>query len=88
MVDEELRATSEEIGEGRLALIGLEAILLVDSNPGQLLPLLRQLIAAPRQFLLGLEQLQPSCKPLFTRSSLVNADEAGLFMKRTKRLIV
>jgi hypothetical protein len=38
VVDEELRASSEEIGEGRCALVGLEAVLLVDSNPGQLLP--------------------------------------------------
>ena len=71
MIDEQLRASAEEIGEGRRALVGLEAVLLVDSNPGQLLPLPRQLVAAPRQRLLGLEQLQPGRKPLFTCSGLV-----------------
>src|SRR6266545_7724282 len=59
VVDEELRASSEEIGEGRCALVGLEAVLLVDSNPGQLLPPPRQFVATPRQRLLRLEQLQP-----------------------------
>src|SRR5216684_4306568 len=38
VIDEELGASSEEIGEGCCALVGLEAVLLVDSNPGQLLP--------------------------------------------------
>src|SRR6266436_8182074 len=59
VIDEELRASSKEIGEGACAVVGLEAVVLFDSNPGQLLPPLRQLIATPRQRLLGLEQLQP-----------------------------
>src|SRR6266511_1786795 len=71
VVDEELRTSSEEIGEERRALVGLEAVLLVDRNPGQLLPLARQFVATPRQRLLGLEQLHPGRKPLFTCSSLV-----------------
>jgi hypothetical protein len=48
MVDEELRASSEEIGERPFAFISLESVILVDSNAGQLLPLPRQLIATPR----------------------------------------
>jgi hypothetical protein len=70
-VNEELRASSEAISEGRSSFIGLEAILLLDANPGQLLPPLRQLVAASRQFLFGLEQLEPSRKPLFTCSGLM-----------------
>src|SRR5438445_466012 len=54
VVDEELRAPSEEIGEGCRALVGLEAVLLVNANPGQLLPHPRELVATPRQRLLGL----------------------------------
>src|SRR5205085_5800272 len=53
------------------SFVGLEAVLLVDSNPWQLLPSTRQLVATARQFLLGLEQLQPGCKPLLTCSSLI-----------------
>jgi hypothetical protein len=71
VIDEELRASSEEIGKGRGALVGLEAVLLVDANPGQLLPLLRQLVATPGQLLLSLEQLHPGRKPLFTCAGLV-----------------
>src|SRR5204862_1163521 len=71
VIDEELRASSEEISEGSCALVGLEAVLLVDSKPGQLLPRLRQFVAPPRQRLLGLEQLQPGRQPLFTGSGLV-----------------
>src|SRR5207245_11516288 len=49
VIDEELRASSEKVSEGRLTLVGFEAILLFDSNPGQLLPHPRQLVATPRQ---------------------------------------
>src|SRR5438094_4393702 len=71
MVDEELRTSSEEVSERRFSVVGLEAVILVDSNPRQLLPFSRQLIASPRQFLLGIEHLQPGRKPLFTCSSLM-----------------
>src|SRR5260370_34701522 len=79
MVDEELRASTEEIGKGRFALVGLEAVLLVDSNPGQLLPQPRQFVATPRQRLLGLEQLQPGRKPLFACSGLVISHSVSPF---------
>src|ERR1019366_8180872 len=48
---------SEAIGGALCPLVGLEAVHLVDPTPGQLLPLPRQLVATPRQRLLGLEQL-------------------------------
>jgi hypothetical protein len=38
----------EEVRQQRASLLGFESILLVDPNPRQLLPLSRQLIAAPR----------------------------------------
>src|SRR5438552_688151 len=71
VVGEKLRAPAEEIGEGRRAVVGLEPVFLVDWDPGQLLPPPRQLVATPRQRLLGLEQLQPGGEPLFTGSNLV-----------------
>src|SRR5260370_24913783 len=46
MIDEELRASSEEISEGRFSFVGLEAVLLVDSNPRQFLPPPRRLAPA------------------------------------------
>src|SRR5207248_10306544 len=71
VVDEELRAPSEQIRQRGAPLVGLEAILLVDPDPWQLLPPPRQLVALPRQLLLRLEQLEPRCEPLCTRPGLV-----------------
>ncbi len=71
VIDEELGPPSEEIGESRCALVGLEAVLLLDSIPGQVLPHLRHFVTASGQRFLGLEQFQPSRKPLFTCSGLV-----------------
>ena len=66
VVDEELRAPSEEIRQRGAPLVGLESILLVDPHPRQLLPPPRQVVAAPRELLLRLEQLEPGREPLFT----------------------
>src|SRR5260370_28883121 len=49
----------------------MEAVLLLDSTQGQLLPHPGQFVTTPRQRLLGLEQLQPGLNPLFTCSGLV-----------------
>jgi len=57
VIDEQLRASAEQIRKGRCALVGVEAVLLVDPHPGQLLALPRQLVAAPCQRLFGVEQL-------------------------------
>src|SRR5260370_41153052 len=81
VIGEELRASAEEIGEGRRALVGLEAVLLVDSKPGQLLPLPRQFVASPRQRLLGLEQLQPGRQPLFTCPGLARRLPTGAALR-------
>src|SRR6058998_2751668 len=86
VVDEELRAPSEEVCQRGAPLVGLESILLVDPNPRQLLPPPRQLVAAPRELLLRLEQLEPRGEPLFTcpghvlrhRSSLLPSGIRGV----------
>ncbi|AOU98293.1 hypothetical protein BI364_10265 [Acidihalobacter yilgarnensis] len=46
VVDEQLRAPSEEVSQRCAPLVGLESIVLVDLNPWQLLPLSRQLVVA------------------------------------------
>jgi hypothetical protein len=48
VVDEELRAPSEEICQRGAPFIGLESVLLVDPDPRQLLTSPRQLVAVPR----------------------------------------
>ena len=70
VIDEQLRASGEELSERRRAVIRLEAVLLVDSNPGQFLPPPRQLIAPPSKILLGLEQFFPDRNPFLSRNDL------------------
>ena len=43
VVDEQLRAAVDQL-ERLLAVLGVERVLLVDSNPRQILPLLRNLL--------------------------------------------
>src|SRR2546423_6866979 len=57
MVDEQLRATIEELGERLRPRLGLEAVVLLDRHPGELPPLLRERVAAPGELLLFREQL-------------------------------
>src|SRR5262249_30531200 len=64
VIDDELRAAAEQFRQGRTAFLGVESVGLVDGHPGQRLPALRQLVAAPRELLLGLEQAAPRGKPL------------------------
>jgi len=71
VVDEKLRAPLEKVSQRGIPLVGVEAVVLVDANPRQFLPPPRQLVAAPRVFLLGLEQFDPCCKPCFTCSDRV-----------------
>jgi hypothetical protein len=52
VVDEQLRAAIEQLGQRPLAVLSVESILRLDPHPGQLAPLLRQLIAPPRELLL------------------------------------
>ena len=71
VIHEHLRTPAEQIAQRRIAVFGGEPIVLLNPHPGQLLPPARQFVAAPRQRLLGLEQLQPGRKPFFTCSGLV-----------------
>jgi len=71
VVDEELRAPAKEVCQRGAPFIGLESVLLVDPNPRQPLTPPRQLVAAPRELLLLLEQLEPGCKPFLSTDYLV-----------------
>src|SRR6516225_1206384 len=71
VVDEELRAATEKVCQRGAARVGFEAVSLIEGHPGQVLPLARQLVAAMCNFLLCLEQLQPSVQPLLPCSRLM-----------------
>src|SRR5207247_2900295 len=81
MVDEELRAPSEEVCQRGAACVGLEAVRLVDPHPRQLLPPPRQLVAAPCQLLFRREQLEPRRQPLFPRPGDVVGHHSSLLYR-------
>ena len=56
MVDEQLGAAVEEIGERPRAVLGLEPVVLLDRDPGQLAALLLDLVVALGLF--GLDKLR------------------------------
>src|SRR5881394_2390867 len=66
VVDEQLRAALEQLGEARLAAVGVEPIILLDPDPRQRLALLGNRVALVRQRFLRLEQLEPLAKPVLT----------------------
>src|SRR6266536_1427320 len=68
VVDEQLGAAVEEIGEGLRALLRLEAVVLLDRHPGQLAPLPGQLVAPAGELLLLLQQLLALRLPLLLRA--------------------
>jgi hypothetical protein len=87
VIDEELRISLEEIRERGTSVVGLESVVLVDRDPGQLLPLLRNGVAEPGVLLLACEELLARCKPLFTCSDLVIRHWLSPFLKRFTLLV-
>jgi hypothetical protein len=71
VVDEQLSAAVEELHQRPRALVGLEAVLLLERDPGQLAALACELVAHPGVFLLALEQLLASRLPFLTAADLV-----------------
>src|SRR5438445_11138509 len=65
VVDKKLRTPTKEVGQRSAAFVGLEAISLVNGHPREFLPLAGQLVAAMRELLLRLEQLDSCFQPLF-----------------------
>ena len=55
VVDDELGPAVEELAEGLGAVLGVEAVLLLDRHPRELAAQARELVAASRQLLLALE---------------------------------
>jgi hypothetical protein len=64
VVDEELRTPLEEVSQRGAPCVGVEVVVLVDPDPRQLLPSSRELVAAPGERFLLLEELEPGCAPL------------------------
>jgi len=71
VVDEQLTAALKKLRQGARAVVGFEAVLLLDTDPRQLASLARQLVAQSRVFLLADEQLLACGRPLLPRSDPV-----------------
>src|SRR5919106_6620469 len=63
VIDEELGATVEKLGQGTGAVVGVEAVLLVDRDPRKLAALSRELVAHSGVLLLPLQELVASRLP-------------------------
>jgi hypothetical protein len=72
VVDDELRAAVEQLRQLACAVVGVEAVLLLDPDPRKLPALPRQLVAQPCVLLLAGEQLLAGSCPLFLPSMLTS----------------
>src|SRR5436190_8352326 len=71
VIDHELRTAAKEVLQGCRSGISLKTVLLIYTYPGQGLAPFRQFVAATREFLLGLEQIEPGGEPFLPAASLV-----------------
>jgi hypothetical protein len=71
VVDDELRAAVEEVGERLPAPLGCERVVLLHRNPWKLPALPGQLVAAAGELLLLCEQRVPFSLPLLLRADPV-----------------
>src|SRR5437764_85144 len=68
VIDKQLGAAVEEIGERLRAALGLESVFLPHRDPGQLAPPPGQLVAATGELLLLLQQVVALRLPLLLRA--------------------
>ena len=71
MVDQQLRATVEQVRETLRPFTSIEAILLLDWDPGELAALSSELVTEPRVLLFAFEQLFTRGEPLVTCANFV-----------------
>src|SRR5439155_16807202 len=71
VVDEQLTAAVEQVRKRARAVVGVEAVLLLESNPRQLASLPRQLVTHAGVLLLTYEQIVTGSCPLLAVYDLV-----------------
>src|SRR5215470_13987128 len=67
MIDQELAAAGEEIGESFFAVWPIEDVVLFHFFPGKFATLLAEFVAETRKFLFFFKEGGPSCEPLVVR---------------------
>ena len=80
VIDEQLRATVEEVGERLRPLVRLEGVGLLDRHPGELPAPAGELIALAHVRLLGVQQLLAGGQPLLSRSHRVLGHRGSPFV--------
>src|SRR5581483_7750160 len=73
MVHEKLRASLEEVRKRSRPVVGIETVLLVDSDPRQFLAPSRKFITAPGEFLFRAEQVYAGSEPILAGSDFVQS---------------
>jgi hypothetical protein len=73
VVDDELRAAVEKLGQRPRPGLGVEAVLLVDRHPRQLAALARELVVAASELLLADEQLVACALPFLAGADFVRS---------------
>ena len=68
VIDDQLRTPSEQIHEQGFAILGVEAVGLVEADPRQIPPPAGQLVVQAGQLLFSPKQLKPGVEPLGTGS--------------------
>jgi len=71
VIDDQLAAPVEQVGEGLLPVRPLEDVALLDPHPGQLAALGAQPIAQPGEFLLLAQELLARSEPVLARHKTV-----------------
>jgi hypothetical protein len=85
VVDEELRAPTEQVSERCGAGFGLEPVVLLDRDPGQFLATAGEVVTAAGQLFLGLEQLEAGGEPLLAARDGVGGNHFDLLVFRVRR---
>src|SRR5204863_6847370 len=83
VVGEQLRAPVEELGESLLAVLGVELVLLLDRDPGEIATLALDLLVSLRLLRLELGELVPGRLPFLAGSNLVFRHLLSLRWTRT-----
>jgi hypothetical protein len=71
VLDDELAAPGEQIGEAQLALGRVEDIFLGHLHPRQFAPCSGNALLLLRELLLFIQQIPPGCEPLVLRYDIV-----------------
>src|SRR5215469_13643195 len=68
VINHELRAAGEELGQRYSALGPVEYVILFDFDPGQFAPVAAELVAEPSKHFLFFQQRSARLKPFFVRN--------------------